>query len=144
METTINFSQVPFGYAICLNRGCVQAGTCLRQLIEPVVPADLQHWTIISPKYLASLEGNCPHYRPAVKVRFAKGFIGILQNLPYKQMQTIVDSLKSYFSRRTYFRIRKGERLLSPVEQRKILMIFKNCGVSQPGEFDAYIEEYDW
>ena len=96
------------------------------------------------PKHLASVEGDCPHYRSNRKVRYAKGFIGILENLPYKQMQTVILHLMSYLGRRTYYRSRKGERLLSPSEQQRILNILKSCGVTAPQEFDAYVEDYDW
>ena len=50
----------------------------------------------------------------------------------------------SYFGRRTYYRSRKGERLLSLSEQQHVLNILKNCGVSTPQQFDAYVEDYDW
>lgn len=144
MDTKINFSQVPYNYLMCLNRECPQARTCLRQLIEQSIPADVQRWTIVSPKHLAALKGACPHYRSASKVRFAKGFITLLENLPHKQMQTAISHLINHFGQRTYYRFRKGERLLSPPEQVKVLSILKKCGVTHPQEFDAYTEEYDW
>lgn len=144
MEEKIIFSQVPYQYPVCLNRECTKAGTCLRQLVEQITPADIQHWTIISPKFLATLDDKCPHYRSVAKVSFAKGFIRILENLPHKQMQTVISHLISNFGRRTYYRIRKGERLLSPAEQKRLLNILKKCGVSLPQEFDAYVECIDW
>lgn len=144
MNKEINFSKVPFSYNICLNRECPQANTCLRQLAEQSAPDDIQSWTILSPKYLASLKDACPHYRSDTKVLFAKGFIKLLEDLPYKQMQAAVAQLSGYFGRRTYYRIRKGERLLSPSEQEMVLSILKNCGVSSHKGFDDYIKEYDW
>ncbi|MCD8193771.1 MAG: DUF6078 family protein, partial [Tannerellaceae bacterium] len=62
----------------------------------------------------------------------------------YKQMRAISSSLLNLFGRRTYFRVRKGERLLSPEEQQKVLYILKSYGVAPLPEFDAYIEAYDW
>ena len=50
----------------------------------------------------------------------------------------------SFFGRRTYYRVRKGERLLTPSEQQRILTILKNCGVTHPQDFDVYVEDYDW
>ena len=90
------------------------------------------------------VKGGCPHYRSSTKVRYAQGFIGILENLPYKQMQTVILHLMNYLGRRTYYRARKGERLLSPSEQQHILNILRNCGVTTTQEFDAYVEDYDW
>lgn len=144
MQEKLDFSKVPYQYAMCLNRQCPNANTCLRQLTEQSVPESTLYWTIISPKLLNTLKGDCPYYRPHTKVRYAKGFIGILEALPYKQMQTAISHLMYHFDRRTYYRVRKGERLLSPAEQRKILNILKSCGVTLPQEFDAYIEDYDW
>ena len=126
MEEEIDFTKVPYQYAMCLNRECSKANTCL------------------SPKHLAAQQGNCPYYRSNVKVRYAKGFIRMLEDLPYKQMQTVISHLMSYFGRRTYYRIRKGERLLTPSEQQRILNILKNCGATHLQNFDAYVEDYDW
>ncbi|NDV64873.1 DUF6078 family protein [Bacteroides sp. 224] len=144
MTPEINYSQAPHNYTICLKRECPQASTCLRQLMEQSVPADIYCWAIISPKYLASLEGTCPYYRSSTKVRYAKGFIKLLEALPHKQMQIAISHLIGHFSRRTYYRIRKGERLLSPTEQQKVMNILKNCGVTEPKEFDAYVYDYEW
>lgn len=144
MKTEISYDQVPYNYIICLNRECPQANTCLRQRVEQIVPANVKYWSIISPKNLATLKGTCPHYRSDTKIRFAKGFITMLENLPHNQMQMVVSKLLRYFCQRTYYRSRKGERLLSPSEQKGILNILKTCGVANPQDFDAYVEEYDW
>jgi len=144
MKEKINFSQVPHHYPMCQKRQCNKADTCLRQLVEQSIPTNIQHWVIINPKYQETLEDVCPHYRPAEKVRFAKGFIKILEGLPHKQMLSVISHLRTRFNQRTYYRIRKGERLLSPSEQQQFLNILKNCGVSHPQEFDAYIENFEW
>lgn len=144
MKTEINYSQVPCSYLICLKGECPQANSCLRQLAEQSMPTDVQYCNIISPKYLAAITGACPHYRSSTKVRFAQGFIKLLEDLPYKQMQAVISRLSGYFGRRTYYRVRRGDRLLSLSEQKAVQNILINCGVSQPREFDAYIEEYDW
>lgn len=144
MEEKIDFAKVPYEYGMCVNRQCPKANTCLRQLTEQNIPETVEYWVIISPKLLATIAGNCPHYRSNIKVRYAKGFIQLLENLPHKQMQTVILHLMNYLGRRTYYRSRKGERLLSPTEQRHIQNILKNCGVITPQEFDAYVEDYDW
>lgn len=144
MEEKIDFAKVPYQYAMCLDQQCPKANTCLRQLTEQSVPETSEYWVIISPKLLDTIKGNCPYYRSNTKVRYAKGFIELLENLPHKQMQIVILHLMSYLGRRTYYRSRKGERLLSPNEQRQILSILKNCGVTTPQEFDAYVEDYDW
>ena len=107
MEEEIDFTKVPYQYAMCLNRECSKANTCLRLLTAQSVPEKIEYWVIISPKHLAAQQGNCPYYRSNVKVRYAKGFIRMLEDLPYKQMQTVISHLMSYFGRRTYYRIQR-------------------------------------
>lgn len=144
MKEKLDFSVVPTQYILCLNHQCPKAATCLRQLAEQSAPDDIQCWNIISPKYLSTIKGDCPYYRSCEKVLYAKGFIGMLENLPHKEMQTVISRLIGHFNQRTYYRIRKGERLLSPIEQQQMRRIIKSCGVTQAIEFDAYYEDYDW
>lgn len=144
MEEEINFSQVPFNYPLCLNRQCPKSSICLRQLVEQCVPDDVEQLIIVNPKRIAASESNCPYYRSSAKVRYAKGLMTILDSLTRSQMRTVVSRLIAHFSRRTYYRIRKGERSLSPFEQKEILNILKSCGVTVSKDFDSYFEEYDW
>lgn len=144
MKEEHDFSKVPYDYPLCLNRQCAKASTCLRQLIEQETTDSTKYLVIINPKHLSTLTGKCPYYRCSTKVRFAKGFIKLLDSLPNNLVRNIVPLLIGQFSRRTYYRIRKGERLISPSEQKKILNILKRCGATEIVEFDAYVEEYEW
>ena len=87
MKDTIDYSQTPTNYLICLNRECSKAGNCLRQLVAEVVPPEVKQLNIINPKYLTTFKSDCPYYKVAEKMRYAKGFIKMLENMPYKQMQ---------------------------------------------------------
>lgn len=144
MEEKMDFSTVPYEYAMCLNHQCPQANTCLRQVAAQEAPDSKVKWVIISPKHLATVNDLCPYYRSSTKVSYAKGFIKMLENLPHRQMQIIISRLMNRLGRRTYYRVRKGERLLSPDEQQMVLNILKDCGASSPGDFDAYVKDYDW
>lgn len=144
METKITFADAPAHYVLCLNRKCNRAETCLRQLAEQSIPAEVEHCTFLNPKYLATLEGDCPEYRPSKKVQFAKGFYHLLRNLPHKQMQAVIAQLIAHFGQAKYYRVRKGTRLLSPTEQEEFLYILKKCGIEHPVNFDSYVEHYDW
>ncbi|MBD8984675.1 MAG: hypothetical protein EGR83_21955 [Bacteroides cellulosilyticus] len=144
MEEEHYFPDAPHNYPLCLNRQCPKASTCLRQLVEQAIPSSIEYWVVVSPKHQAALKGACPHYRSSKKVHYAKGCMNILENLPHKQRQRAMLLLVERFSQRTYYRIRKGERLLSPAEQKDIQNILKKCGVTQKQEFDAYVEGYEW
>lgn len=144
MEEELNFPEVPLGYSVCLNQQCPKASTCLRRQAEINMPDSVTHWSFISLKHLAAIEGECRYYRPCQKIRLAKGFIGILNKLPHKQMLEIVGRLIYSFKRRTYYRVRKGERPLSPDEQQIVRDILKRYGVNESWEFDSYYDSYDW
>ena len=78
------------------------------------------------------------------QVRYAKGFLVILENLTAKQTHFFINRVISNSSRRTYYRVRNGERALSPAEQQNIINILKECGVTFSIEFDSYFEDYYW
>ena len=142
MKEEIDFNQIPFDYPLCLNERCPQADGCLRQLSVASMPAEKDCWSII--KRLATIKGDCPFFRSSRKVRYAKGFMNILDNLPYNQRRSIIVSLIAYFGQRTYYRSRKGERLLTPDEQQAVLNIIKRHNATTSQEFDGYEEDYLW
>ena len=144
MENSFDFKEIPYRFSLCSNRQCPRAKTCLRQIVEQNAPDNIEQWTFLFPRLTENQKEDCPHYSSCQKVRYAKGFIGMLDSLPYNQMLNAIGRLSSHFSRRTYYRVRKGERLLSPAEQREVIAIIKQCGVEQLSDFDAYSEEYNW
>ena len=85
MKEEISFTQVPFDYPLCLNGQCPKAATCLRQLAMQSMPTEKDYWKIISPKRLATVKGECPFYRSSQKARYAKGFMNMLNSLPYNK-----------------------------------------------------------
>ena len=125
MKEKINASAIPDAYLLCLNQDCPKATGCLRRIAEQQT-------------------SDCPYFRPSGKQTYALGFIGMLEQMPYRQMQEAASRLLNHFGRRTYYRVRKGERPLSPNEQKSILKILEQCHVGDPGKFDAYFETYDW
>lgn len=143
-EEELGFSQVPNNFSWCINSQCPKADTCLRRLAEKCAPTNIKSYTVLSLRHLAGLKGECPYYCSDTKVRYAKGFIGILENLTARQTRFFVARIISNSSRRTFYRIRSGERPLAPWEQQSILNILKECGVTCPVEFDAYFEDYYW
>ena len=88
------------------------------------------------------IEGNLPLLPSEQESTLCRG--SLLESLPHKQMLSVIPGLMRHFSRRTYYRVRKGERPLSPSEQQVVLNALKRCGVKEPKDFDAYFEEYDW
>lgn len=116
-EKELAFSDVPNNFLWCINRQCSKAETCLRQLAERLSPEELISCSTINPKHLAKFKNECPYFCSNKQVRYAKGFLGILENLTAKQTHFFINRVISNSSRRTYYRVRNGERALSPAEQ---------------------------
>lgn len=144
MKDKIDFSELPHNYPACINQQCPKADHCLRQLAEQSLPDTVEFWSYARPKQVASPDYDCPFYRSNKKVRYAKGVLKTFSDLSNKQIQAIRRHLTDHFCERTYYRIRKGERVLSPSEQEFLKDVFRQCGITAPLEFDAYFEDFEW
>ena len=144
MTQLIESSQIPFEYPLCSNNTCSNANTCLHQLAEQSFSDTYQTCVYLNPKMLAKIDGACSYYKSNTKVKYAKGMMNMLNDMPHKQMKGFVRSLKENFSSRTYYRMRKGERLLSPSEQEQVIQLAESNGANIVQVFDEYVLKYQW
>ena len=144
MATTKTDGTVPTNYTLCIKGDCPKAATCLRHRATQMMQADVQRWSILSPAYLVQIEGECPHYRSAEKVRYARGFVQMMSALTVKQAHVVKDSIVATFGMNMYYRMRRGERLITPTEQEAIYQMLEQQGITTRPEFDAYTEDYLW
>lgn len=135
---------VPTNYLLCLKSDCPKAATCLHHAATEMMPAGVQMWNILSPKYLTQIEGECPHYRSAEKVQYARGFVRMIRTLPVNVSEMVAKRLIARFGRNAYYDMRKGKRAITPAEQEIILAVVAECGAGQEVVFDAYEEDYQW
>ena len=143
--TTIKTSvEVLTNYTLCIKGDCPKAEVCLRYKATLMMPADVQKWNILSPTYLAHMEGECPHYRSAEKVQYARGFVRMMSALTVNQAHVVKDNIVATFGMNMYYRMRRGDRLITPTEQEAIYQMLEKQGVTARPEFDAYVEDYLW
>ena len=143
-SSTKTSEKVPNNYTLCIKGDCLKAANCLRHVAVAMMPAEVERWQIVSPAYLAQMEGECPHYRSAEKVKYARGFVRMMSALTVKQAHVVKDSIVATFGMNMYYRMRRGERLITPTEQEAIYQMLEKQGVTTRPEFDAYIEDYLW
>ena len=136
--------EVPTNYTLCIKGDCPKAAMCLRYKATLMIPADVMKWSILSPAYLAQTEGECPHYRTAEKVRYARGFVRMMSSLTMNQAHVVKDNIVATFGMNMYYRMRRGDRLITPTEQETIYQMLEQQGVTARPEFDAYVEDYLW
>ena len=136
--------KVPTNYTLCIKGDCPKAETCLHHVATQMMPAEIQKWSILSPAYLAQIAGECPHYRSAEKVQYARGFVRMMSAFTVKQAHALKDSIIATFGMAMYYRMRKGTRLITPSEQETIYKLLEQQGITERPAFDAYTEDYLW
>ena len=135
---------VPTNYMLCLKSDCPKATMCLRHKATQMIPADMMKWSILSPAYLTQIEGECPHYRSAEKVQYARGFVRMIRTLPVNISEMVAQKLIARFGRNAYYDMRKGKRTIAPTEQEVIIAVVAECGAQQEVVFDSYEENFQW
>jgi hypothetical protein len=144
-QTTKNPNEkVPNNYTLCTQSDCPKAANCLRHVAVAMMPAEVERWQIVSPAYLAQVEGECPMYRSAEKVQYARGFVRMMSAMTVQQAHTVKDSIIATFGMAMYYRMRKGTRLITPTEQETIYNLLEQQGITERPAFDAYTEDYLW
>ena len=144
-ESTKKTSEkVPTNYTLCIKGDCPKAANCLRHVAVAMMPAEVQRWSIVSPAYLAQMEGECPMYRSAEKVRYARGFVRMVRTLPVNISEMVMHKLIARFGRNGYYDMRKGKLAIAPAEQEIIRIVVAECDAQQETEFDGYEMGYQW
>lgn len=144
MDTKNDLGNMPKNYLMCTHTSCIKCNTCLRYLAYESMPDSEVSLRIVNPKFLALHTDGCPYFRSSEKIRYAKGFVGILESLPNKVWKSVSGKLLFLYNGRTYYRVRKGEKLLTPKEQDRIVNLIRQHGITDIPEFDAYVSDYEW
>jgi len=136
--------KVQQGFVTCFHDDCPQHEHCLRWLgrgYADTTPLVMTCVSMVNP----DIGGEaCPMYRPDRKVRFAYGFIGLLEQLPKKMGNDLMDRLIGECKRTYAYEHRNGKRPIPPQLQQKIISYLRNQGWEQPVDFDRYSEDYLW
>ena len=136
--------KVPNNFTLCIKGDCPKAANCLRHVAVAMMPAKMQKWSIISPAYLSQIEGECPLYCSAEKVQYARGFVRMMSAMTVQQAHAVKGNIIAAFGMNMYYRMRRGERLITPTEQEEIYQMLEKQGVTTRPEFDAYEKDYLW
>lgn len=139
---TIDYTQVPQTFPLCIHDACPLAEQCLRHLAWTALPASEEHVNIVNPKCAAPGE-TCRFYRSAEPVIYARGFRGIQAKMLPAQYAKFSERLMKHFSRTSYFEHRRGTMLCSPSDIAYIRGVLDELGLFDL-EFDAYEERYNW
>ena len=138
----INYDEVPGCYLHCSNADCKMANHCLRQLAMQALPDDQTGVTILNPLITQAGEG-CEYYRSNELQVYGKGFKNMQQKMLPGEYSTFMYRLQGEFGRNAYFDRRKGARLCSPKEIKKVEAALKAINHEEL-KFDAYVKKLNW
>ena len=148
----LNPEDVPNGYSCCFatDEQCPQRKECLHALVAelPLKPSKTPERILaIDPRYVATLKGKggCYFYRSAALKQYARGMSQMFDAVPGKLLGEVRKRVQNCFTCRSYyFASRKGDRLISPNEQKLIADVFQQlCPDIQP-VYDDFEKAYEW
>ena len=139
---TIDSTQMPQGFSLCIHEACPLAEQCLRRMAWAALPASEERICIINPM-LATPSEACRYYRSIAPVTYARGFRGMQSQMLPAQYARFTEALMKRFSRSSYYEHRRGTMLCSPSDIAYIRDVLSELGLSGL-EFDAYEEHYNW
>lgn len=142
MEKDLDYQAVPYGYAHCFNEQCAQNKDCLHHLVATNCTSQYPTLHIINPNCIPADSLQCPYFQSTRKQHVAWGLKHLLDNVPYKDGNSIRSELIAHFGKTNYYRIYRQERALLPEEQKYIQQVFRKYAIKEEPEFERYSDEY--
>ena len=148
----MKIDDIPYNYAHCYAtlEQCPKSSQCLRshaaRMNEEDVAKPQEVLYCITPAYVGRVAAGqaCGHFRSDIPLRFARGMKNLFDDVPKGKYATIRTQVMRCFScQRIFYYAQKGDQLISPKEQERILAVFKNAGLPVP-LFDKYELCPDW
>ena len=141
-QKNIDFTQMPYNFALCLLEDCPLAENCLRQLAYKYHSANEEIIKAVNP---AAVKGQkCKHFASAEPIKYAKGFLKVLDDFPAKKLRQLTYHLRGAYGDYVYYRYRRGEYLIPPESQKHITSVARNLGLEFQEFFDAYVYRTGW
>lgn len=135
--------EIPYGFALCGETECACAGACLRHTAYLQQAETEKVMRTVNPRFCTK-DDTCAFYRDATPVIYARGFTRMQKRMLPDQYDKFLWTLIPHFGRNPYFERRSGKRLLPPDEQKLIVEVARQVGVTEEFEFDTYEYRYHW
>ena len=127
----------------CMKTDCVHAKSCMR--LQSFLRGETSDALLTVVNYSLVGDGSlCPHRVELCRVKYARGFVAVFDRIPQKVGRDIALSLSLIFGRNPYYKLRRGDRLITPAEQDIIVNAFHKHGIDAPSIFDSFEEHEEW
>lgn len=144
MKPEFNYELIPYGFAHCLNKQCKRVDECLRYQAMLHIPSGREYFTIVNPSLIQPTGENCPYFKADKLQPFARGIKHLLDPLPHSDAEIIKHQMLKHFGKTLYYRFWRGERFISPDQQKYIQQLFLKKGITTTPLYEEYVEQYEW
>jgi len=123
----------------CFNADCPRTAECIHFIATKFKPKNVTCGHAIYPD--ANLDGPCQHFCRVCIVKTAWGLSHLYDEVKHVDARRMKYAVMSAMSSRTsYYRVHRGEKHLSPEEQKAVKQVFASYGYGEP-QYDYYAEE---
>lgn len=139
---TFPSEQVTPSFTLCFLDNCKKSGDCIRHLAGQHATQGRTWGPAVYPNSLK--DERCPHFKQTRIINGAWGFDKLFANIRQRDSSLLRSRLKSLLGGHgTYYRYHRGEQLLTPEQQERIVSLFHQYGYSENLHFDGYRRIYD-
>lgn len=120
------------------------AATCLHHIAYTMMMEQNEEYLQLINPARCSKDESCIYYRDKKPVIFARGFTNFQKRMYPQQYDQFMTTLCFHFGRNQYFKLRRGDILFPPEEQKVIRQMLEKVGADFKMEFDNYEEHINW
>ena len=141
LKDEFDFADVPSWYALCTNSDCPLHGDCLRYLAGSHAPETKETALCVMPRALH--DGQCRWFDKTSVITMAVGFQHLYDRVLKHDYTRMRKSITAYLhGSKLYYEYMRGERPLTPEQQRGIQYIVKECGYEWEVVYEHYYKAY--
>jgi hypothetical protein len=141
MNEDFDYSIIPDHFVYCVNSSCPRAEECMRHQLLAYATETFPMFRIVNPSYTAA---DCASFTPHEKVSFGLGIKYMLDKIPLATANRIKQRLIAQYSSTTFYRWRRGAKLVTPEEQEAIRRAFRQEGITEEPQYDKMVRRYVW
>lgn len=143
-QTTQLFTEKAEKYLVCYYAECAKADRCLRRMLADYVPPTRRVVESVNAGYVKAHKGKCEYFRSAELITMYKGMKAFYNEIPEQKAKLIRYALTRHFGNSSYYRLRNGERLITPDVLRYIQNVCTTNDWNEPLHFDEEVAAYNW
>ena len=143
---TIYFKDAPSEYTLCINKQCPKSSDCIRYQAYLTLPKDVKTISVVNPGYAETNAESCSFHRPIQYKTLAFDFSKNFNDMTKKQESAFRMMGTAHFGRSEYYRLRGGEKGITPEGQDYLLNLAKEVGFETTRDqfFDSFADVIDW